>query len=116
MSKPENDRHIDYIELPTADLNATERFFTSAFGWEFKAWGEDYASFSQAGLRGGFQRTSKVPAGGALVVLYAVDLRATRQRVIEAGGTILKSLEFPGGKRFHFREPGGGEFAVWAEE
>ena len=22
-------------------------------------------------------------------------------------------FDFPGGRRFHFREPGGGEFAVW---
>ncbi|NND83102.1 MAG: VOC family protein, partial [Gammaproteobacteria bacterium] len=33
-----------------------------------------------------------------------------------AGGQISKPIfTFPGGRRFHFIEPGGNEFAVWSE-
>src|SRR5690606_20784028 len=33
-----------------------------------------------------------------------------------AGGTIVKPVfSFPGGRRFHFTEPGGNELAVWSE-
>jgi uncharacterized protein len=34
--------------------------------------------------------------------------------VVGAGGVItLDPFDFPGGRRFHFREPGGNELAVW---
>lgn len=34
----------------------------------------------------------------------------------DAGGNILKEIfSFPGGRRFHFTEPSGNEFAVWSE-
>ena len=38
------------------------------------------------------------------------------QRAVElAGGVITRAaFNFPGGRRFHFREPGGNEMAVWA--
>jgi predicted enzyme related to lactoylglutathione lyase len=33
-----------------------------------------------------------------------------------SGGTILKEIfDFPGGRRFHFADPNGNEFAVWSE-
>jgi predicted enzyme related to lactoylglutathione lyase len=35
----------------------------------------------------------------------------------EAGEGITREIfEFPGGWRFRFREPGGGEFAVWSDK
>ena len=35
----------------------------------------------------------------------------------QAGGTIVVEIfEFPGGKRFHFTDPGGNELAVWSEQ
>jgi predicted enzyme related to lactoylglutathione lyase len=38
------------------------------------------------------------------------------QAVTAAGGEIVKPIfAFPGGRRFHFREPGGNELAVWSE-
>ncbi|TQT21662.1 VOC family protein, partial [Xanthomonas perforans] len=37
-------------------------------------------------------------------------------RVRDAGGVIVKPVcGFPGGSRFHFREPGGTTLAVWSE-
>ncbi|HEX7718467.1 MAG TPA: hypothetical protein VF389_01575 [Woeseiaceae bacterium] len=37
-------------------------------------------------------------------------------RVRELGGTICKEIfTFPGGRRFHFLDPNGNEFAVWSE-
>jgi len=34
--------------------------------------------------------------------------------VTKAGGTIAKPIfSFPGGRRFHFIDPGGNELAVW---
>ena len=37
-------------------------------------------------------------------------------KVKAAEGQITVDIfEFPGGKRFHFTEPGGNELAVWSE-
>jgi predicted enzyme related to lactoylglutathione lyase len=49
-------------------------------------------------------------------VLYAHDLEAMAAKVEAAGGAILKPIySFPGGRRFHFRDPSGNELAVWSE-
>lgn len=47
------------------------------------------------------------------MVLYADDLAPVLERVRVAGGEIVKPVfGFPGGSRFHFREPGGTTLAV----
>ena len=49
------------------------------------------------------------------MILYADDLEATRDRVTEAGGVVVKPIfDFPGGRRFHFADPEGYELAVWS--
>jgi hypothetical protein len=59
---------------------------------------------------------ARTEAGSALVVLYSDDLDATLRKVEAAGGEVVKPIfEFPGGRRFHFTEPGGNELAVWSE-
>jgi hypothetical protein len=36
--------------------------------------------------------------------------------VTAIGGTISKEIfEFPGGRRFHFQDTGGNEYAMWNE-
>ena len=36
---------------------------------------------------------------------------------VDLGADITKDIfEFPGGHRFHFRAPGGGEFAIWSDK
>ena len=109
----ENDRRVDYLEFPTTDLQATKAFFGSVFGWQFKDYGPDYASYNDGRLAGGFYTAPAAPSGGTLAVLYAADLEGTEARVREAGGTIVKEIfSFPGGRRFHFVGPGGTELAV----
>jgi len=42
-------------------------------------------------------------------------LEATQDKVIQAGGKIVKEIfSFPGGRRFHFKDIDGYELAVWA--
>jgi predicted enzyme related to lactoylglutathione lyase len=51
-----------------------------------------------------------------LVVIFAVDLADAERRVRGAGGRIVKpAFSFPGGRRFHFADPGGNELAVWSD-
>lgn len=109
------DRRIDYVELTAPDLDAVKAFYPSAFGWTFTDYGPDYAAFSDSGLDGGFARGD---GGGTnpLVILFSTDLQASLAAVHEHGGDVTKPIfEFPGGKRFHFRDPAGNELGVWAE-
>ncbi|MCA8941472.1 MAG: VOC family protein [Planctomycetes bacterium] len=108
---------IDYVELPATDLAAMQSFYGAAFGWTFQSWGEDYASFSNAGLEGGFRRVdAPPPRGGVLVILFADDLDAAERAVEAAGGEIVERHEFPGGRRFQFVDPSGNELAVWTKQ
>lgn len=110
---------LNYVEFAAKDLEATKAFFEQAFGWVFQDFGEAYTAFSNQGLDGGFYKadlTSKQERGGALLVLFSENLESTQKKVEAAGGVInQKVFDFPGGKRFHFIEPSGNEFAVWAE-
>ncbi|WP_417657728.1 VOC family protein [Pseudidiomarina aestuarii] len=110
---------INYVEFPATDIEGTKTFFSKAFGWTFVDYGPDYASFQGAGLDGGFFRSEKsatVASGSALIVLYSKELEASQQRVEAAGGTIMVPIfDFPGGRRFHFSDPSGNEYAVWSE-
>jgi hypothetical protein len=60
------------------------------------------------------------PHGGTespLVILYSNDLETTIARVRDAGGRITQEpFDFPGGRRFHFKDPSGNELAVWSDK
>ena len=110
------DGRIDYIEFPGADLPATKGFYAQAFGWTFTDYGPSYAAFDNAGVDGGFNADPGDRAAAPLVILFATDLEAMEARARAAGGTISRPIfSFPGGRRFHFRDPGGNELAVFSE-
>ena len=110
---------MNYVELPAKDLAATKAFFQSVFGWSFTDYGPEYTAFENQGLDGGFFQSdlaSSTENGAALIVFYSDQLEATLAKVQKAGGSILRPIySFPGGRRFHFTEPSGNEFAVWGE-
>jgi predicted enzyme related to lactoylglutathione lyase len=109
------DGKLDYLEMPGGDLPAVKAFYAKAFGWTFTDYGPEYAAFSE-GLDGGFYAAPKDAAPAPLPVLYSTDLDAMLGKVTAAGATILKPIfDFPGGRRFHFRDPGGNEIAVWGD-
>lgn len=108
------DGKLDYLELPATDLPETKAFYTAAFGWAFQDYGPSYVGFDE-GLDGGFDSDPEKSAA-PLPILYAHDLEAMLGRVEAAGGQIILPIyAFPGGRRFHFRDPSGNELAVWSE-
>jgi uncharacterized protein len=110
------DGHIDYVELPGADLPGIKAFYATAFGWRFVDYGPAYAAVEGAGLDAGFQGDTDAASAKPLVILYAQDLEAMLGKVQAAGGSIVRPIfAFPGGRRFHFRDPAGNELAVWSE-
>jgi predicted enzyme related to lactoylglutathione lyase len=107
---------IDYVELPCGDLAATRSFYASAFGWGFTDYGPTYAGFEDAGLDGGLAAGDAATTTAPLVLLKADALEDALARVEAAGGEITAPIfEFPGGRRFHFRDPAGNELGVWGE-
>lgn len=113
------DHSIDYLEFASKDLAATKAFFSTAFAWSFQDYGPDYIAFDDGRMTGGFFRSEKVAAaadGAPLVVFYHSDLEGAKENVEKTGGVLKRDIfSFPGGRRFHFTEPGGNEFAVWSE-
>lgn len=114
------DLKINYIEFPADDIPAVQHFYESCFGWKFVSYGDDYVSFDDGTMTGGFFKStnrSSTENGAVLVVLYASDLEATLQKILNAGGTLVKEIfSFPGGRRFHFADPHGNELAVWSDK
>ena len=110
---------INYVEFPAKDIKATKAFFTKVFGWSFTDYGPKYTAFSNEGLDGGFfesELSSTAEKGSALIVFYSHTLEQTRAKIEGAGGVILKPIfSFPGGRRFHFSDPNGNEYAVWSD-
>lgn len=110
---------LNYVEFPSSDLQATKIFFETVFGWSFVDYGPEYTAFAEPSLDGGFFKanlSSSTVNGAALLIFYSHDLENTLSKVSQAGGKIVKPIfSFPGGRRFHFTEPSGNEFAVWSE-
>jgi predicted enzyme related to lactoylglutathione lyase len=104
---------IDYLEFPSSNRAHSSAFFQAAFGWGVTSYGPDYDGINGAGIDGGVdQSTDKVAA--TMAVIRTDDLDGAERRVIAAGGVITRAqFDFPGGRRFHFREPGGNELAVY---
>ncbi len=106
---------IDYIELTVPDLATGKAFYAAAFGWTFNDYGPSYSGIVGADReQGGLSQGEPPGRGGPLVILYSEDLEATLSAVKAAGGEITtEPFDFPGGRRFHFADPGGNELGVW---
>lgn len=112
---------INYLEFPVKDIEQVKTFFIRAFGWNFTDYGDEYTAFSSedAGVDGGFYKSDRnalTENGSVLVVFYSINLERTQVNIEKAGGEVIKPVfSFPGGRRFHFIDPNGNEFAVWSE-
>ena len=110
---------INYLEFPARDLAVTKQFFSQVFGWVFTDYGPEYVAFSGAGIDGGFFLSDQLMSsaeGSALIVFYSENLEKTQTKIEHSAGTIIKpEFSFPGGRRFHFGDPNGNEYAVWSD-
>lgn len=115
-----NHEKINYVEFPAKDIEKAKTFFTEVFSWTFVDYGPEYAAFSNQGLDGGFFQSDNIASsekGGALIVFYSNALEATQEKIEKADGKILQAIfSFPGGRRFHFADTNGNEYAVWSDK
>jgi uncharacterized protein len=104
---------ICFVEIPTSNLASTRSFYTDAFGFAFTDFGPSYASMMTGDVDIGLQADASEAASAPLPVIAVDDLEASFEAVGKAGGVISKAIfAFPGGRRFHFRDPSGNELAA----
>ena len=104
---------INYVELPAARLAETKDFYQAAFGFTFSDFGETYAATTSGDVDLGLQGDSAEATTTPLPALDVHDLAAALAAVEQAGGIVTRPIfAFPGGRRFHFRDPSGNELAV----
>ena len=115
-----DENKIDYLEIPTTDIAASKSFFIEMFDWQFTDYGDDYSSFEDGRVTGGFFKSDQSVSysnGSVLIVFYANVLEAALQKVKRCNGSIVREIfSFPGGRRFHFADPAGNEFAIWSDK
>jgi len=103
----------DFLELPVADVEAAQAFYGAAFGWQMTGFGPTYACTLTGDVDVGLQADPAERTHAPLIVIQVDDLEQAFAAVQTAGGTISKPIfSFPGGRRFHFRDPDGNELAA----
>ena len=102
-----------YVELPVRDMEQAKAFYAEAFGWALTDFGPTYASSMTGVSDVGLQADRAEATAAPLPVLRTADLGAALAAVERAGGTVTRPIfAFPGGRRFHFRDPSGNELAA----
>lgn len=105
---------LDYVEIPSADTAKSRAFFSEAFGWSMVDYGGTYTEVHDAGLLWGINADASDKSAAPLAVIRTADIGKAEKAVVAAGGTVTRpTYDYPGGKRFFFREPGGAELAVY---
>ena len=82
---------INYVELPSKNIEDTKSFFINVFGWSFQDFGPEYTSFNDQGIDGGFYKSSlnsTSDRGAALIVFYSDNIEDTKEKIEKA----LKSI------------------------
>lgn len=107
---------IDYVEISVDDVAEAKGFYGDVFGWRFTDYGDDYAGIQApdgdgevGGLNAGGTR-----GGSPLVLVISEALEASLAAVRQAGGEVVEGpFDYPGGRRFHFRDPSGNVLGVF---
>lgn len=108
---------LNYLELPVKDTARAKTFYHAAFGMGFADFGPTYAATTSGDTDIGFQADESGKTKAALPVIEVDNLEAALAAVKKAGGTITCEIfSFPGGRRFHFRDPDGHEIGVTKTE
>jgi predicted enzyme related to lactoylglutathione lyase len=108
---------LNYVELPVKQAGVSRDFYANAFGWTFTDYGPDYSAgvIGEVGL--GLNGSDDHPIPQLLALVEVDDLESALESVVAAGGSIAVPIfAFPGGRRFHFRDPDGNELGVFVNE
>jgi predicted enzyme related to lactoylglutathione lyase len=104
---------ICFVELPAPATGPAKRFYADAFAMSMTDFGPTYACTMTGDVDLGLQADAAEATAAPLPVILVESLQETAGLVLKAGGTITRqAFKFPGGQRFHFRDPAGNELAA----
>jgi uncharacterized protein len=104
---------VNYVEFSVPSIGESKAFYQKAFGWTVKDFGPTYAATVSGDVDVGFQADNPGGAKPPLPVIEVGNLETSLERVLAAGAVLIVPIfSFPGGRRFHVRDPGGNEIAV----
>jgi predicted enzyme related to lactoylglutathione lyase len=104
---------ICFVELPAPATGPAKSFYAEAFGWSMTDFGPSYACTMTGDVDVGLQADASDAPGAPLPVIAVESLEHCEALVRLAGGTVTRpAFAFPGGRRFHFRDPAGNELAA----
>jgi predicted enzyme related to lactoylglutathione lyase len=115
MSAPRDDTtgRLNYVEFSVPSVGETKTFYQEAFGWALVDFGPTYAATVSGDVDVGLQADNPDGAKPPLPVIQVGNLEASLERAMAAGAVLVTPIfSFPGGKRFHVRDPAGNEIAV----
>ena len=108
---------ISYVELPAKQVGKVRDFYAQAFGWSFTDFGPDYAAMTGGDVDIGLNGTGEQTVAHPFALVEVEDIEAAEEAVFNAGGTVTVPIyAYPGGRRFHFRDPDGNELGVFVNE
>jgi uncharacterized protein len=108
---------ISYVELPVKQVAAVRDFYAQAFGWAFTDFGPDYAATTGGDVDLGLNGSDDQAIAQLLPIIEVRDLGDALEKVVAAGGEVTVPIfAFPGGRRFHFRDPDGNQLGVFVNE
>lgn len=108
---------VNYVEMPVKDVAGARDFYGKAFGWSFASYGPDYAAMEGADVAVGLNGSDDHAIPQLLALVEVEDLEGALESVVAAGGSVTVPIfAFPGGRRFHFRDPAGNELGVFVNE
>jgi len=105
---------LNYVELPVSNITASKAFFESVAGWSLQDFAPTYAATMTGDVDLGLQADRAEATSAPLPVIQVSDLDSLYEAVLARGDAIIRPIfSFPGGRRFHVREPSGNEIAFW---
>lgn len=108
---------ISYVELPVKQIAETRDFYAKAFDWAFTDFGPDYSATTGGDVDVGLNGSDDQAIEQLLPIVEVQDLEAALEKVVAAGGEVTVPIfPYPGGRRFHFRDPAGNQLGVFVNE
>jgi predicted enzyme related to lactoylglutathione lyase len=108
---------ICFVELPVRATGPAKSFYADAFGFAMTDFGLTYSCTLTGDVDLGLQADAAEASRAPLPVIQVESVEEAEKLVEQAGGVITKAtFSFPGGKRFHFRDPAGNELAAMEPE
>ncbi len=108
---------ICFVELPAGATGPAKSFYASAFGFAMTDFGPTYPCTKTGDVDLGLQGDAKEASRAPLPVIQVESLEDAEELVKRAGGVVTRAaFGFPGGRRFHFRDPAGNELAAMQQD